>query len=118
MKCPQCHSDDVKRSRRKFPERIALFVLRGQVFRCRDCKKRFWVGVQWSKVILAFLTITVTASIVVAVVITHEIRVAEAAAARKVVRKYRIRPRPMPRGLPPLSKVPRPEDDPTPAAKK
>lgn len=37
-------------------ERIFLFALRAQVYRCRDCKKRFWVGVEWGKVILVTLS--------------------------------------------------------------
>jgi hypothetical protein len=111
--CPRCHSNDVKRSRRTFTERLVLPMLRGRVFRCRDCKKRFWIDVQWSAVILAGLSMTVAAGIVTAAIVVHQMRVQEAAAAAKAVqiRRYRVRPRPMPRGLPPLSSIPRPGDD-------
>lgn len=114
LECPRCHSNDVKRSRRTFSERLILPMVQGRVFRCRDCKKRFWVDIQWSGVILAFLSMTVMAGVIAAVVVVHQMRVAEAAAASTKavqVRRYRIRRRPMPKGLPPLSSIPRPAED-------
>ena len=120
LDCPRCHSSDLKRSRRTFTERLLLPMLRGRVFRCRDCKKRFWVDVQWSVVILGALSLAVLAGVVTAVILMHQMRVQEANAAAKAVqlRRYRVRPRPLPRGLPPLSSIPRPADDPTPSPKK
>ncbi len=40
---------------------LILPVMRAQVFRCRDCKNRFWVGVQWRFVILGFLGVSMAA---------------------------------------------------------
>lgn len=119
MECPHCHSDDVKRSRRKFHERLVLPLLRAHVVRCRDCKKRFWIDVQWSSVILGFLTIAVTAGVITGVVMAHETRTAESlAAARKAqVKRLKVRRMAIPKGLPPLSRVARPADDPEQPAK-
>jgi len=114
MECPHCHSDDIARSRRRFLDRLILPLLHGEVLRCRDCRTRFWVGVQWSKVILGCLTATVTAVVIVAMVAVHQSNeeklaaAAQAARFRKVVR--RTRPA-FPRGLPPLSSVPAPKPD-------
>ena len=78
--------------------------------RCRDCRKRFWVGVEWSSVILGFLTMTVTASLLVGVVLAHQASVQKAAAKPVVAAKRRYR-QPMPK-LPPLSSIHRAADDP------
>jgi len=113
--CPRCHSDDIKRSRRHPLERLFLLVLRGHVYRCRDCKRRFWVGVHWGPAIVVFLSMVVVAGVVTAMVFAHKAR---EEAAREIAPKpiMRTRRRPtmpgMPRGLPPLSSVPRPADDP------
>jgi hypothetical protein len=114
MECPKCHSDDVTRSRRKLAERLFLPILRAQVYRCRDCKNRFWVGVQWRFVILGFLSAAIAAGFAVTIMFVHESRQRQAAEADAPtqVQSYRA-PRPrIPRGLPPLSSVPRPKDDP------
>jgi hypothetical protein len=114
IECPKCHSDDITRSRRKLGERLILPIIRAQVYRCRDCKNRFWVGVQWRFVILGFLSVAMAAGFALAIVFAHESRQAEAAAAAvpNNTRRYRIPPPVMPKGLPPLSAIPRPKDDP------
>jgi len=111
MECPKCHSDDVTRSRRKFGERLILPVMRAQAYRCRDCKHRFWVGVQWRLVILGFLSAAIAAGFALAITFAHESREQEVA-QRTTPRKVRRIRTPLPRGLPPLSAVPRPKDDP------
>jgi hypothetical protein len=112
MECPHCHSDDVTRSRRRFLDRIALPVLRAEVFRCRDCKKRFWVNVQWSTVILGCMTAMVTLVVIVAMVATHRNRVEESEReAAAPIRRARPFRQAFPKGLPPLSSVPSPKDD-------
>lgn len=109
IECPHCHSSDVKRSRRKFVERFLLPVFGARVVRCRDCKTRWWIGVEWGSVILGFLTMTVTACLLVGVVLAHQ---ATQHVSKPVVtaakRRYR---RPLPK-LPPLSSIHRAADDP------
>lgn len=115
MECPKCHSDDVKRSRRKIAERVILPIMRAQAFRCQDCKHRFWVGVQWRFVILGFLSVAMAAGFALAITFAHESReqqAAEAAAPKQQAPRYRPPRTGMPKGLPPLSSVPRPKDDP------
>ena len=114
MECPKCHSDDVTRSRRKFVERLVLPIMRAQAYRCRDCKYRFWVGVQWRYVILGVISAAMVAGFALAIMFAHvsrERQAAEAAAPKKV-RRYRAPRTMIPKGLPPLSSVPRPKDDP------
>jgi hypothetical protein len=105
MQCPYCQSDDVKRSRRKFWERFVLPLLRAQVYRCRDCKKRHWVGVEWGAVILASLLLVVAGGVVAAVIVVHSNQQADdAPPVVKAPRPRRIRPlQPLPSGLPPAS---------------
>lgn len=111
MECPQCHSDDITRSRHRLLDRLVLPVLHGEVFRCRDCHKRFWVNVHWGTVVLGFVTAMVTAVIAVAMVAAHQTKVDEVSAPQApapVRRPRRIRPA-FPGGLPPLSSVPAPK---------
>lgn len=121
MECPKCHSDDITRSRRKLGERLILPIMRAQVYRCRDCKYRFWVGVQWRFVILGFLSVTMAAGFALAVMFAYQTRAEQTAEtpAPKKVQSYRASRPAIPKGLPPLSAVPRSNDDPalaTPAA--
>lgn len=108
LKCPKCQSNDVARSRRKFWERFVLFVLKAHVYRCRDCRRRFWVGVEWGGVILGTLTAVVVMGVVVTMVIVHRTQDKPAPAASAVPAKKRRRIQPLPKGLPPLSSVPAP----------
>lgn len=111
--CPHCQSDDVKRSRRKFWERFVLAALRAQVYRCRDCRKRHWVGVEWGAVILGCLVFVVAGGVVTAAIVVHRNQVAAAQNPPPVraPRPRRIRPlEPLPSTLPPLSKVPAPKN--------
>jgi hypothetical protein len=85
-----------------------LPIVRGQVQRCRDCKHRFWIGVEWTRVVLGALAAMVVAGVIVAMVL---VRQHQAQPARDVpapqVRRRRFRP--LPPGLPPLSSVPSPD---------
>jgi hypothetical protein len=107
LECPKCKSNDIARSRRKFWERFVLFVLKAQVYRCRDCRKRFWVGVEWGGVILGTLTVVVVAGVALTMVAVHRSQQQAAAAAVPLpkARKRRRLP-PLPKGLPPLSSIP------------
>ena len=72
MTCPRCQSHDVVKSHRKFVERMLLPVVKAEVFRCRDCRKRFWDGVQWAPIILCGLTMAFGAIIGLAMIAAHE----------------------------------------------
>ncbi|HWF08021.1 MAG TPA: hypothetical protein VG297_06130 [Bryobacteraceae bacterium] len=112
MQCPYCQSDDITRSRRKLWERFVLAALRAQVYRCRDCRKRHWVGVEWGAVILGSLVVVVAVGIVGAVIVAHRNQKVIEAAPRVIApRPRRIRPlQPLPPGLPPHARVPAPAD--------
>jgi hypothetical protein len=112
LECPKCHSDDVARSRRKFVERLFLPVVRAQTYRCRDCKHRFWVNVKWRPVILGVIMLIVGSGFVAAILAAHEASQAAETTAPKPERRYRARRSRLPRGLPPLSSIPRAADDP------
>jgi len=43
LKCPDCKSDKIRRSRRVGPERLLGSILFWFPFRCKDCGKRFWL---------------------------------------------------------------------------
>jgi ribosomal protein L37AE/L43A len=107
LQCPKCKSNDISRSRRKLWERVVLFVLKAQVYRCRDCRRRFWVGVEWGGVILGTLTVVVVAGVALTMVAVHQNQEKAAAAATALpkARKRRRLP-PLPKGLPPLSSIP------------
>jgi|GEM_PF-3241836 len=110
MKCPRCQSDDVTRSRRRLVDRLVQPIVRGRILRCRDCHKRFWVGVEWGAVILGALTAAVTVVVITAMVIVAARQSHRETPAPVPVqaRRYRI-PRPIrPANLPPLSSVPTP----------
>jgi hypothetical protein len=113
LKCPKCHSDDVKRSRRKFWERFVLPLLAAHVHRCRDCKHRFWVGTQWYRLVLASIALFFVGGIAVTMVLVKQARDQPATAPALRPRARRRRLPPPPPGLPPLSQVPRPKDDPS-----
>ena len=116
LECPKCHSDDVKRSRRKFWERFVLPLVAAHVHRCRDCKHRFWVGAQWKRVVLASVAVAFAGGVALTVVLVIQTRNQPPAPVyrpRPLVRRRGLRP--PPRGLPPLSEVPRPKDVPAPA---
>lgn len=114
LKCPKCHSDDIKRSRRKFWERFVLPLLAAHVHRCRDCKHRFWVGTQWNRVVFASIAVVFVGGIALTMVLVKQARDQPATVpAPQPVRARRPRLPPPPPGLPPLSQVPRPKDDPS-----
>lgn len=108
MVCPKCQSSDVTRSRRKFWERIVLYFLRAQVYRCRDCRKRYWIGVEWGNVILGTLTAVVVTGVIATIVVVHRNQAQLAPAQPKIPVRRRQRLPPLPKGLPPLSSVPYP----------
>jgi len=72
--------------------------------------------VQWRLVILGFLSVAMVAGFALAVMFAHESReqqkAAEIAAEKNARKRYRAPRSAMPKGLPPLSSVPRPADDP------
>jgi hypothetical protein len=68
MRCPRCVSEELTRSRRNRWERLVFPVVRADAFRCRNCKKRFRVGLGWGVVILAILAAAVGVSVVAAIV--------------------------------------------------
>jgi len=111
LECPRCHSDDVIRSRRKFWERFVLVLVAAHVHRCRDCKHRFWVGMQWKRLVLASVAVAFVAGIALTVLLLIQTRTPPQPVARPRLRRRRLPP--LPRGLPPLSQVPRPRDEPT-----
>jgi len=117
MQCPRCQSDDLTRSRRKLWERFVLPVLRGQPQRCRDCKHRFWVGVEWGRVVLGALTAMIVATVVVAMVVIRRHQ-DQLKADVPVPRVRRRQIRPLPPGLPPLSSVHSPDSAQSPKAAK
>jgi len=84
-------------------ERFALFALRGQVFRCCDCKKRFWLGVNWVPLVLGSLAALLVVGVFSAMIVAHNSRVAAATAAplRRYPKAKSIRP--LPGGLPGLA---------------
>src|SRR5579863_461434 len=108
MQCPRCQSDDIKRSRRKFWERIVLHVLKAQVYRCRDCRHRYWVGVQWNHVILGTLAAVIVAGVVTTMVLVRYNQTHRPPSAPPIPVRRRRRVQPLPPGLPPLSSVPAP----------
>jgi hypothetical protein len=119
LQCPKCQSDDVTRSRRKFWERFVLYCLNAQVFRCRDCKKRFWVGVEWGRVILGTMTAVVITGVIATMVFVLRHKEPPAPVQTAAPARQRRRLPPLPKGLPPLSSVPLPADEKTePSAKK
>lgn len=99
------------RSRRRLRERIVLFALRAQVYRCRDCKKRFWVGIEWGKVILGTLSAVFVTGVIVTMVVVYRNQQPPVQAPPKTSLRKRRRLPPMPKGLPPLSSVPLPAGD-------
>jgi hypothetical protein len=87
-------------------ERFVLFALRGQAYRCRDCRRRFWIGIEWGPVILGALTVVVVAGVVTAMVLVRRSQQAVAATPPPPrVRRQSSFPQ-LPRGLQPLSSVP------------
>lgn len=114
LECPKCHSDDVKRSRRTFWEHLVLPLMSAQVHRCRDCKHRFWVGTQWKRLVLTSIAIVFAGGVAFTVVLLIQTR-AQPPAKPVSQQRPRLRRRrlpPPPPGLPPLSQVPRPKDEP------
>jgi hypothetical protein len=105
LKCPKCQSNDIARSRRRLWERLVSFALKAQVYRCRDCRRRFWAGVEWGGVILGTLTAFVVMGVVVTMVVVHSNQ-AKPAPAPPPGRARKLRRKPLPKGLPPLSSIP------------
>ncbi len=84
-------------------ERFVLFALRGQVYRCRDCKRRFWIGVEWGPVILGALTVVVVTGVVTGMVMVRRRQQAVAATPPPPIGRRRSSFTRLPPGLPPLS---------------
>src|SRR5580658_3679517 len=70
MRCPRCLSKEVSSSRRISWERLVLPILRAHVYRCRDCKHRFRVGVEMGGIILGTV-LAVTAFVIAAIVLVE-----------------------------------------------
>src|ERR1700761_542324 len=102
MRCSHCQSDDVVKSHRKLLERPLLFLLKAQVYRCRDCHRRFRAEAEWGPVILGFLVMVVAAGVALAMVVARRSTPRVDAHPPRAVRLPK-RARPLPPGLPPLS---------------
>jgi hypothetical protein len=114
MECPKCHSDDLTKSRRRFADTIFLPLLRAEVFRCRDCHKRFWVCVQWGPVVLVSTMAVLTTFLIVVVMFAHQRRADESSPVGPSTQPRGLTPfRPVfqKEGLPPLSSVPKPANE-------
>lgn len=93
-----------------------LPLVAAEVNRCRDCRHRFWVGTQWKRVVLASVAVAFAGGIALTVILATQTRTPTptqpANQPRLRVRRRRLPP--LPPGLPPLSQVPRPKDEPAP----
>jgi hypothetical protein len=69
MQCPRCLSVEIVKSRRSSWERVVLPVLRAEVYRCRDCRWRFRVGVEMGGLILGTVLAVVTAVVIAAMLL-------------------------------------------------
>ena len=55
LRCPECHSDDVRRSRRMNSNETIRTLIGLYPFRCNNCSERFWANVwlfsswKWAK---------------------------------------------------------------------
>lgn len=87
-----------------------LPLLSAHPHRCRDCKHRYWVGVVWSRLVFGGLALMFVAGIITTVVLVRQSRVQSSQAPAPVRRLRRRRVQPLPKGLPPLSAVPRPKN--------